>query len=172
MASEAARHPGRMAGLTRYLGVGMCQSRAGNLHPTPASSVLLDGVRVAREVEGALVLLGMRVINIGELHHLHPLRLSLDGQLLFEGALLKAALMIARQVERSSRGVAGSFEGRLLVEGAVAILASNRDGIANFAVEFAVAVRIGLEMTVGALHAHLGVDILQLDGATPFVRRV
>ena len=57
-------------------------------------------------------------------------------------------------------------------EGPVAILASNLDGVADLAVKLAVAVRVAIEVAVRALHALLGVDILEFDRALPFVRGV
>ena len=61
----------------------------------PASTIPLDGVSVAREIERIPVLLRIRVIEVSQLRDLNPLLLSFDDELLLQSGLLKAALVIA-----------------------------------------------------------------------------
>src|SRR5579872_5596283 len=91
-----------MAGLTSHFGIRMRERRLGNLHRAPTAAVLLNGVSVSSEVERALVLLRMGIIDIGKLRDLDPLRSPIDGELLLRAGFLKAALVVARQIETFS----------------------------------------------------------------------
>src|SRR5271157_4137127 len=70
------------------------------------------------------------------------------------------------------RGRAGSDERRVLLDRAVAIGAIELDGRARLAIQLAVAVAVLLEMAIDALHALLGVNVLQMDGLPEFIRIV
>src|SRR5690606_13446877 len=65
--------------------------------------------------------------------------------------------------------VAAGDEGGALVDGAVAVDALDGGGGAGFAVEEAVAVDVGGEVAVHALHAAGEVDVFQVDGLSEFL---
>src|SRR5208337_4826304 len=63
--------------------------------------------------------------------------------------------------------ITAGLERGAMIKGPVAIFAADRDGVAHFPVQLAVAVRVAFEVAIGALHPQFLMDVLQFDRPPP-----